>query len=458
MPRDPVVASVAVAQRALLVGALLSSSPWLAAAQLQGAWEAGAGVSGTSTGATMQRTLGGAARLDRPFASLEANAGVRDTGRTWLGDAGLRALVMTPGWAGFRLSLGSDVRHVAAPARLPFAFRATPLGVLDRPAVATAWTATSSARLSFAHGTSGAWLGLDAAQARADSEPATARFGLGVWTQLRDVVISLRVGSRAARLGGRAERSGFTSVPVVRGDTSRFGDTVRVKFDTTYEQQSWRENAVASQLRQWTELESQLSWARGRLALDGVVGMRPRITSRPASSLNLARDTVGGAKPSYSFAPSVWAQATATYVVGTRVALVGGLGIIPTAVGTPLPHSRFATLGVRLAPPAFRRAALPEGVRPTATTFALRPGAPGEYVVALHAPGARVVELSGDFTGWQPIGLREVATGRWEATVRMAPGAHRCNVRIDGDRWIAPAGTTPVEDDFNGRVGLIVAP
>jgi hypothetical protein len=40
----------------------------------------------------------------------------------------------------------------------------------------------------------------------------------------------------------------------------------------------------------------------------------------------------------------------------------------------------------------------------------------------------------------------------------MAPGAHRCNVRIDGDRWIAPAGTTPVEDDFNGRVGLIVAP
>jgi hypothetical protein len=79
-------------------------------------------------------------------------------------------------------------------------------------------------------------------------------------------------------------------------------------------------------------------------------------------------------------------------------------------------------------------------------------------LVELRVPGARTVELSGDFTGWRPVAMRAVGPDRWEATVRLAPGTHHCNVRIDGDAWVAPPGTTVVDDGFDGRVGLLVAP
>jgi hypothetical protein len=30
------------------------------------------------------------------------------------------------------------------------------------------------------------------------------------------------------------------------------------------------------------------------------------------------------------------------------------------------------------------------------------------------------------------------------------------NLRVDGERWIAPPGTATIDDDFNGRVGLVI--
>jgi hypothetical protein len=46
----------------------------------------------------------------------------------------------------------------------------------------------------------------------------------------------------------------------------------------------------------------------------------------------------------------------------------------------------------------------------------------------------------------------------WQVTLPLAPGAYRLNIRVDGDAWVAPPGTSTVQDEFNGTVGLVVVP
>jgi len=78
------------------------------------------------------------------------------------------------------------------------------------------------------------------------------------------------------------------------------------------------------------------------------------------------------------------------------------------------------------------------------------------HTIRVEAPDARRVELTADFTDWQPIELRETETGRWEVTLRINPGVHRVNVRLNGGAWIVPRGLRPEEDDFGGTVGVLV--
>jgi hypothetical protein len=66
------------------------------------------------------------------------------------------------------------------------------------------------------------------------------------------------------------------------------------------------------------------------------------------------------------------------------------------------------------------------------------------------------VELSGDFNGWQPVKLSREVGDFWVITLDLKPGAYRMNLRVDGERWLPPPGTTAVDDEFNGKVGLVV--
>jgi len=40
--------------------------------------------------------------------------------------------------------------------------------------------------------------------------------------------------------------------------------------------------------------------------------------------------------------------------------------------------------------------------------------------------------------------------------VPLAAGVHRVNVRVDGGEWRVPTGLSAVDDDFEGKVGLLV--
>jgi hypothetical protein len=75
----------------------------------------------------------------------------------------------------------------------------------------------------------------------------------------------------------------------------------------------------------------------------------------------------------------------------------------------------------------------------------------------VRAPGARTVEVMGDFTGWEPVAL--VPSGDlFVGPAAPTAGTHRLVVRIDGGPWRPAANTPAVADDFGGRVGLLVVP
>ena len=72
------------------------------------------------------------------------------------------------------------------------------------------------------------------------------------------------------------------------------------------------------------------------------------------------------------------------------------------------------------------------------------------------APGARRVELMGDFTEWNAVPLDQVAKDTWEMTLRIAPGTYRLSVRLNGGAWGPPPGIPSQSDEFNGVVGVVV--
>ncbi len=84
-------------------------------------------------------------------------------------------------------------------------------------------------------------------------------------------------------------------------------------------------------------------------------------------------------------------------------------------------------------------------------------GSADTRTVRVHVQDARAVEIMGDFTNWEP---REMTRNgpMFESTMRVTSGTHRLVIRIDGGSWRPPANTPAVDDDFGGRVGLLVVP
>ncbi len=82
-------------------------------------------------------------------------------------------------------------------------------------------------------------------------------------------------------------------------------------------------------------------------------------------------------------------------------------------------------------------------------------GTAAERIVRVHASGAASVELMADFTDWAVVSLVQSAPGIWEIRLPMGPGVYRVNLRRDGGRWTAPAGTRLETSEF-GVVGLLI--
>jgi hypothetical protein len=122
--------------------------------------------------------------------------------------------------------------------------------------------------------------------------------------------------------------------------------------------------------------------------------------------------------------------------------------------------SQSVTVGIRLNEPS--PAARVARTRPivqvadvdSATAAA---GPPELRLLRVRAPAARRVEVRGDFTDWEAVELWP-AGEVFSAAFVLTPGSHRLVVRLDGGEWMPAANTPALDDDFGGRVGLLLVP
>lgn len=164
-----------------------------------------------------------------------------------------------------------------------------------------------------------------------------------------------------------------------------------------------------------------------------------------------------------------YGELTGTYAVNDRLALVLGGGRYPVDPVRGSIAGRYATAALRVrltgnaeAPAARLARAAADPVMAEngnlRARFDLEPvrGAVTTYELIIRAPLAERVEIMASFTDWEPQVLQRAADGTWRLRWNLPPGVHRLNVRLDGGNWVAPAGTTPMPDDFGGQVGVFV--
>lgn len=358
-------------------------------------------------------TVAPAFYLDRPLASFSALANIaNESGTRWHSEGMVAGTLFSPTRAGLRLEVGGEVGSATG-----------------SPVDAMRYVRAES-RLSVRREANGGWIGGVAGQAWRDvTMPRYARLDLGGWTRVGPAVMTASLSSThfyangytgANRLG-----DGMAALPTTRiggVDSGRTGNG-----SSAY-------NVVS---RDYSDLETGLHWMRGVLAADVALGTR------------LRGDAAGS---------TVWGNAEGSFSLSRQLALVVGGGTRPADPARGRIAGNYATVAMRLTSMSFHRRTLPPGVRADATDFGVREVDGGRRTIFVRAATARVVELMGDFTDWEPVAMRRTVGDRWEVTLPIAPGAHRVNVRIDGEEWIAPPGASTVKDEFNGIVGVLVVP
>jgi hypothetical protein len=382
---------------------LLSVMPAIAVAQVAASLDVGGGLGRVGSNAWLREsrvtpTLSFAHQLGTLRFDGDA---IERNGQLLLRRTSIEGALHSPAVGIFRATLaGNYLRDVAQP---------------NNPATSASVLAALSAKV----GATGAWVGT--------SRPSNAplQLNLGAWRSLGSAVFSITSQTQLMRVSGPR--------------TYQWRDSTYIDTDTLdhWSYGPWQTATDGNVTRQerWSDVEARVDWSHDRLSLSAAMSGRR------------ARDSI---------AAKTWGRATATYQVTARMALVAGGGTVPAATRSGVASSRFATFGLRFAPAALLRPALPPAVRPSATAIVVRAVAPGSYKVTLRVPNARTVELSGDFNQWAPVSLRETQPNVWEVTLPMKPGVHHVNVRIDGDAWTAPPGLPATDDEFNGRVGILI--
>lgn len=391
----------------IAVAALIASLPLgTLGAQLTRALSLGSGVGGTGQGWSRESHLDPAAQFSSTFTALRFDGSLRERAGSFAVDrAELGAAAASPAFGPFRLSgeatFGRDVR--------------------------TGYENTGRVEpsLSAKLGRTGAWFG------SAYEQGLQPRLRAGAWTSVRSALFSLSASTASST--SRSVR--ITSVP-----DSVFSDTIS---GWTPIQRSTTDTITRSHAYRWSQIEARVDWSYRRLALTGTLA-----ASRAQSS--------GAGDSSRTVQGLRWGRVNAALMLNHRVSLIAAAGTQPRSPLAARSASRYATLGVRFAPTLLLREATPAAITPSATLFAVTQLEPGTYRLVLRVPSARAVQLSGDFNGWTAIAMTETSPNVWEVALPLTAGTHRVNVRIDGDSWTAPPGLPSVNDEFNGRVGILV--
>ena len=72
-----------------------------------------------------------------------------------------------------------------------------------------------------------------------------------------------------------------------------------------------------------------------------------------------------------------------------------------------------------------------------------------------RAPGARSVDLVGDFNHWHPVPMQKSVDSWWHAQVELCHGHHQYRFLVDGEPTLDPNATGTVRDERGERVSLV---
>jgi len=290
----------------------------------------------------------------------------------------------------------------------------------------------ADARVSYRLGSSGAWFGREVARDNKSTPGSPVpHYSVGGWRQWKNVIVTLSLSSFGSQEGARAATMRREVRPTSAGPLAPVDSQRNFQaFDTI----TVVDSGSAGRAHDWRDAELGLHWSAGRFAVDGVFGTRYAATHQPNET---------------------WGRVQSAIALAPTMAIIASAGVRPSSAAYGIGRSRFMELGARVSPGALRRPRLPHGVRPSAAAFQVEEDR-GARRLRVRVPGARSVELAGDFTNWQPIALRQGDTDEWEVTLPIAPGVHRIAIRVDGDSWTTPPGVAAVADEFQGTVGVIV--
>ena len=195
---------------------------------------------------------------------------------------------------------------------------------------------------------------------------------------------------------------------------------------------------------EYIDTELGLRWTRDRFEIGGSAGGR-------------GGDETGGAR--------AWGEITATVWLGRQIAIVAGHGAYPNDPAQLTPGGKYTAISLRLAsrPPALRdalartvRYETPPIAAPIVAGFEMQRVGSQTVRIRIRAPGARSVELAGDFTDWEPRALARRRGDSWEITLPVERGTHHVNVRVDGGEWGVPPGIGVTRDELGSVVGVLV--
>ncbi|MGH7652927.1 MAG: glycogen-binding domain-containing protein [Gemmatimonadaceae bacterium] len=173
-----------------------------------------------------------------------------------------------------------------------------------------------------------------------------------------------------------------------------------------------------------------------------------------------------------------WGSGSASVSITQTLSIVAGAGTYPINPTQGFPGGRFVSLGLRMSNPLrgirHRNETMKSGVSveraagmfdstlertigiPSVPELVVSRTTPDSITLKISAPGAERVEITGDFTGWDPIALNLNNEGSWTGSFALARGEYQMNVRLNGGKWTVPRSLLSMVDEFGGAVGLLI--
>jgi hypothetical protein len=202
----------------------------------------------------------------------------------------------------------------------------------------------------------------------------------------------------------------------------------------------------------YTDVQASLRYPHGAFELGFAIGTR-----------------TGSANPAVGGTSRSWGSLSLVARVTSRLALVSSAGNYPVDLTQGYPGGRFATIALRIesrdnrageqvtTSAARQPSEAAEGTHVAVLrAFEVQTPLGAQRVLRVDAPGARTVEINGDFTQWRPVQLVRGSDGWWSAMLPIAPGRYQMNVRIDGGAFLVPPGLLTSTDEFGGVAGILI--